>query len=150
MKPFTKLAILMGLGAGLAIPSLPAMAEDAASASGAAAAAPAEAAAGDPKKGKRIFARCLSCHILTETGPKKQGPTLYGLFGRTAGTLEGYTYSKAMTESGIVWEDTTIDAYMADPKGYVPGNKMAFVGVKKAKQRADLIAYLKEATAKAE
>ena len=149
MKGFTKLAVLIGLSAGLGAFSGQALAEEAA-AGATAAAAPAEAAAGDPKKGKRIFARCLSCHILTEAGPKKQGPTLYGIFGRTAGALEGFSYSKAMAESGIVWDETTIDAYVADPKGYIPGNKMAFVGVKKAKQRADLIAYLKEATAKQE
>jgi cytochrome c len=138
-------ALLFGLLAGL-IATGPALAEEAAPAP----AAEAEAIAGDPKKGKRVFARCLSCHILTEEGPKKQGPHLYGIFGRTAGTVEGFKYSKAMAESGIVWDETTIDAYMADPKGYIPGNRMAFVGIKKAKQRADLIAYLKEATAPAE
>ena len=68
------------------------------------------------------------------------------MFGRTAGTLEGFKYSKAMVESGIVWDDKTISDYMADPKGYIPKNRMAFPGLKKEADRADLIAYLKEAT----
>ena len=66
--------------------------------------------------------------------------------GRTAGTVEGFKYSKAMKSSGVVWTEEKLDAYLAKPKEFMPGNKMVFVGLKKEKQRADVIAYLKEAT----
>ena len=71
---------------------------------------------------------------------------MYGVFGRTSGTAEGFKkYSNAMKDAAIVWDEETIEAYIADPKGYVPKNKMAFKGVRKEKDRQNLIAYLKEA-----
>ena len=103
------------------------------------------ALAQDAAKGEKVYRKCKACHSL-EAGKKKVGPSLHGVFGRTAGTLEGFKYSKAMKESGIVWDGETISAYMADPKGYIPKNRMAFPGLKKEADRADLIAYLKEAT----
>lgn len=103
-------------------------------------------AEGDPAKGERLFNRCKACHTVEAGGADRQGPNLHGVFGREAGTKEGYNYSKAMAASDVVWDEETIDAYIADPKGYIPNNKMIFVGIKNEKQRADLIAYLKQAT----
>ncbi|MCF4166452.1 cytochrome c family protein [Zavarzinia compransoris] len=106
----------------------------------------ASAQAADTKKGAIIFKRCATCHTLDAGGPNRVGPNLHGVFGRAAGTAEGFTYSKAMAASGITWTAETIAEYVASPKAMVPGNKMAFVGVKKEDERADLIAYLEEAT----
>ena len=100
--------------------------------------------AADVAKGEKLFNRCKVCHTL-EAGKKKIGPSLHGVFGREAGTAEGFKYSKAMQESDIVWDEETIDGYLADPRGYMPGNKMAFPGLRKDEDRADLIAYLMEA-----
>ena len=102
-------------------------------------------AEGDATAGKKVYNKCKTCHAL-EAGKKKLGPTLHGIIGRTAGTVEGYKYSDVMKESGIVWTEENIDAYLAKPKEFMPGNKMVFPGLKKDQQRADVIAYLKEAT----
>lgn len=103
-------------------------------------------AEGDAAKGERLFNRCKACHTVEAGGADRQGPNLHGVFGRKAGAKEGYNYSKAMANSDVVWNDETIDAYITDPKGFIPNNKMIFVGIKNEKQRADLIAYLKQAT----
>lgn len=102
-------------------------------------------AAGDVAKGQKIYKKCKACHAL-EAGKKKIGPSLHGVFGRTSGTLEGFKFSKAMKAAAIVWDETTIAEYLASPKKYIPKNRMAFPGLKKEKDRADLIAYLKDAT----
>ena len=111
-----------------------------------AAASHSAAAEGDVAKGEKLFKRCAACHSL-EAGKKKVGPSLAGVFGRTAGTVEGFKYSKAMMASEVVWDEETIDQYLEKPKTFIPKNKMAFPGFKKPEQRADVIAYLKEATA---
>jgi cytochrome c len=96
---------------------------------------------GDAEAGKKVFNKCKICHTL-EAGVNKVGPSLAGIVGRPAGAVEGFKYSEAMTGSGLTWDATTIDQYLADPKGFVPGNKMAFVGLKKEEDRANVIAYL--------
>ena len=108
--------------------------------------APAQSA-GDPAKGQRVFnQQCRACHTLEKGGASPTGPNLHGVFGRKAGTAEGYEFSDAMKTSGIVWDEATMADYNRDPKGKVPGTKMVFNGVKQAPQLADLVAYLKEAT----
>lgn len=99
--------------------------------------------AGDAEKGKKVYNKCKACHSL-EPGKNKIGPSLAGIVGRTAGTVEGYKYSKAMADSGIVWDDANLDAYLTKPKDFMPGNKMTFAGIKKEDQRQDVIAYLKD------
>lgn len=100
-------------------------------------------AEGDAKKGKKVFNKCKACHDISKE-KNKVGPHLIGLFGRTAGAVEGYKYSKAMKESGIVWSPETLAPYLANPKKNVPGTKMAFAGLKKEAQIADVILYLQE------
>lgn len=102
-------------------------------------------AAGNPDEGKKAFAKCRACHQL-EAGKNTVGPSLNGVFGRKSGTAAGFKYSDAMKAKAVTWDETTIAAYLADPKGYIPGNKMVFPGIKKESEVADLIAYLKDAT----
>ncbi|GIK98925.1 MAG: hypothetical protein BroJett029_31340 [Alphaproteobacteria bacterium] len=97
---------------------------------------------GDVEDGKKVFNKCKVCHTLEE-GQHKIGPSLAGVIGRPAGTAEGFKYSDAMKESGVVWDEASIDQYLADPKGFIPGNKMAFAGLKKEDDREDVIAYIK-------
>lgn len=103
--------------------------------------APAVAGDGDPAKGERLWSRCKACHSL-EAGQNRVGPHLSGIFGRKAGAVEGYKYSPAMAGSDIIWTDETIKAYLQDPKGYIPKNKMAFAGLKKEAHVDHLLAYL--------
>lgn len=103
---------------------------------------------GDAKAGKNVFKKCAACHAVD--GKNKTGPYLDGVIGRTAGTVEGFKYSPAMTEKGtggLVWNEETIAAYMKDPKDFVPKNKMAFAGLKKDEDIANLIAFLKDPAA---
>lgn len=106
----------------------------------------AQAQSGDAAKGERAFSQCKTCHTVDKGGKNGVGPNLAGVFGRKAGTVDGFKYSEAMTGSGIVWDGKTLAEYLKDPKGRIPGNKMAFVGIKRQDQLDDLIAYLQKAT----
>jgi cytochrome c len=102
-------------------------------------------AAEEPVKGKAVFETCAACHSL-EAGQQEVGPTLHGLFGRKSASEE-FKYSPAMRRSNITWTPELLDTYLADPQGGVfRGNRMPFSGLPDAQARADLIAYLKEAT----
>ncbi len=96
---------------------------------------------GDPDAGAKVFKRCMACHTIEE-GKNRVGPTLYGIIGHEAGAVEGYKYSKANQESGIVWTPEVISEYLENPRKYMPGTKMAFPGLKKPQQRVDVIAYI--------
>ena len=96
---------------------------------------------GDADKGAKVYKKCKACHTLDEGGKNKVGPNLFGIFGRTAGTLEGYKFSKAFKASDVVWDEATLDEFLTKPKKFIPKTKMGFRGLKKESQRADLIAY---------
>ncbi len=108
------------------------------------AAVPAVAVAeGDVKKGKKVFRKCKACHAVGTKAKNKVGPQLNGVVDREAGSVKGYKYSKAMLDSGLVWDEANLDKFLAKPKDLVKGTKMIFAGLKKENQRQNLIAYLK-------
>ena len=98
---------------------------------------------GNAAKGAKLFkAKCATCHTANEGGPNKQGPNLFGVIGRKSGQVAGFKYTKANTESGIEWSNQTMFDYLKDPKKYIKGTKMAFVGLKKDADIENVIAYL--------
>ncbi len=104
--------------------------------------------AGDPEKGKKVFVKCKACHF-DDRKKNKVGPYLVGVFGRKAAAVEGFRYSKAMqakAAEGLVWDEANLDKYLENPRKFIPGNKMAFAGLKKPEDRANVIAYLKTLT----
>ena len=119
---------------------------------GASLAAPAFAE-GDVKKGKKVFKKCKACHQIGEGAENKVGPHLNNVFGREAGSIEEYKYSKVMTAKGaegLVWDAETLDGFLKKPKKYMKGTKMSFNGTRKDKKRLNLIAYLKSFSPDAE
>ncbi|WP_455184239.1 c-type cytochrome [Azospirillum palustre] len=105
--------------------------------------AAAQAADGDAAAGKSVFNTCKACHTIEAGGPNRVGPNLHGVVGRKAGSVDGFSYSAAVKDAGYTWDEQKLDTYLKDPKAALPGNKMAFAGVKDDTKRADLIAYLK-------
>lgn len=104
--------------------------------------------AGDVAKGKKVFNKCKACHTLI-AGKHRIGPSLAGVFGRTAGSAKKYKFSKAMKKAGaggLVWDEKTMAAYLMKPRKYIKGTKMTFAGLKKPVQIENLMAFLKEAT----
>lgn len=97
---------------------------------------------GDPKEGEKIYARCLACHALAYD---RTGPRHCGLFGRRAGSVSDFAYTDAMKRSNIVWNERTLDRFLANPLKELPGTAMGYAGVTDRKERVDLIAYLKQA-----
>ena len=102
-------------------------------------------AQGDAGRGAQVFGQCKICHSL-EAGKNLVGPSLHGLFGRKSGIVPDYEYSSALKRANLTWNDDTLAKYLADPKKVVPGNKMAFPGIKDPNQLGDLLAFLKQAT----
>ena len=98
--------------------------------------------AADPVNGKKVFKKCAACHSLQE-GKNKIGPPLNNLLGRKAGSVEGYKYSKAMKNSGVVWDEESLDKFLTKPRKFIPKTKMSFRGIKKKSLRDDLISFLK-------
>ena len=103
--------------------------------------------AADPELGKRQYIFCQACHTTATGGANKVGPNLAGIFGRPAAQGEGFIYSDSLSSSGIVWDEAALDQWIKSPATMVPGTTMVFAGVQKASDRANLIAYLKQATA---
>ncbi len=103
------------------------------------------AAAQEPDKGERVFKKCQACHALAPGEHTDKGPSLHGIFGRKAGTAEGYAYSEPMKAATVVWSEETLDAFLADSQGVVPGNTMNFSALRKPEDRTAVIAYLREA-----
>ena len=100
-----------------------------------------EAGAGNADRGERVFRRCSACHTF-DPDQRRPGPHLVGVIGRTAGAVEGFRYSDAMMESGIVWDDASLREYLEDPRAVVPGGRMVF-RLRRAQEIEDVIAYLR-------
>lgn len=100
-------------------------------------------AGADPAAGARLFGRCAACHTIGAGGADLNGPNLHGVMGApVAGNRPRYGYTQALRQVGGVWTSARMDAWLRDPQGFAPGNRMAFPGLKDARERADLIAYL--------
>jgi cytochrome c len=100
---------------------------------------------GDAARGQAKFGDCAACHKL-EAGANNVGPSLHGIFARKAGEIADFRYSPAMKRSGIAWTPETLDKFISDPQATVPANRMPYAGMASAADRADLIAYLLDAT----
>ena len=121
--PGAKAPVRLALGVVLALASSSALAQ------------------GEPARGKAVFdSQCSGCHVLT--GPSYAGPPLAGVVGRKAGTAPGFSYSPAMAQSGIVWDDKSLNDFLTDPARFVPGTNM-FADLTDPQERDDVIAYLR-------
>ena len=107
-------------------------------------------AAGNPEAGKAVFKKCVACHQIGEGAKNRVGPHLTDILGRTAATVDGFRYSKGMQKAGadgLVWTAETLDSYLEAPRKMIKGTRMAFAGLKKTEDRADVIAYMAAAGA---
>lgn len=102
------------------------------------------ASAQDLANGEKVWKKCKACHTLEEGGKNKIGPNLFGVIGAPAGAVEGFKYSNAFLEADLTWDEETLIAWLADPRDVVRGTKMAFPGLKKDSDIADVIAYMAE------
>jgi len=100
----------------------------------------------DLDNGRRVFARCRSCHTLTDGGPNMTGPNLYGVFGREAGGHPDYNYSTAVKQADFTWNAERLDHWLENPRTFLKGTKMSFAGIPDATDRRDVIAFLKVET----
>ncbi len=99
-------------------------------------------AAGDAAKGKKVYRKCVACHTV-KPGKHRIGPSLFGVFGRKAGTAKKFRFSKAMKKSGLTWDDAALDKYLKKPRKAIKGTRMIFPGLRSKKDRDNVIAYLK-------
>ena len=97
-------------------------------------------------EGAKVFKKCLACHSITEGGANKIGPALWSVLGRTAGSVPGYKYSKAMAAHGKNWSFEEMNGFLIKPKDWIKGTKMSFAGLKKPEERAAVILYMNENT----
>ena len=110
------------------------------------AALPAPYNTADLANGKHIFAQCAACHTAEQGGPNMTGPNLWGVFGRKAGSHEGFNYSEGLKATGVTWDAAQIDHWITNPRAAVPDTRMSFIGLKDPKDRIDVIGYLKVKT----
>lgn len=139
-----RIAIAAALLATLTVPAWSQTPAAPAAAPAPAAAAP---AAGDPAAGERVFAQCRACHQVGPTARNTVGPHLNGMFGRKAGTVQGFNYSPAYQRPEVaskVWDEANFATYIRDPRAVTPGTRMVFQGLRSDAQIANLTAYLKQ------
>lgn len=111
--------------------------------------APSTLATAEPKAAKtgaQLYRLCRTCHQIDDSGRHRVGPNLLGLFGAQAGKKDGFRYSPTMEQSGIIWNEETLDEFIKNPRSYMPGNRMGFAGMKSDAERAVLIEYLRKRT----
>lgn len=99
-------------------------------------------AEGDAAAGKAAYRACAACHAV-DPGVNRVGPSLHGIYGRKAGAVEGFRYSPALANSGLVWNTETLDSFLENPRAFLRGNRMAYPGLRSEQARKDVIAYLK-------
>lgn len=108
-------------------------------------AVPAFAEGGDPEAGEKVFRKCKACHMIGPDAQNRVGPNLTGVVGRTVGSEEGFAYSEAFQAKhaeGAVWDEEMLHSYLTDPKAFIPGNKMAFAGLRKPEDIDNVLAYI--------
>ena len=103
-------------------------------------------ATANPDRGRRLYIQCRACHTLIADGNQALGPNLREFMDRPAGTAPGYEYSEALLAADLEWTPETLDRWMQSPSEVIPGNKMIFAGIRKARDRADLVAWLQQST----
>jgi len=98
------------------------------------------------ERGAKIYKRCKACHTLDEGGKHRVGPNLWNIYGSKAGSKDGFSYSKAMAASDIIWNEETMDGYITKPSSFMKGNRMSFIGLKKQEDRDAVQLYIRKKT----